>query len=365
MQNRVLFLLGILSCNAIAFAGSNYDWRFADPNSQLIAGSSVSPASSQAAATILLSALTPVSRIPAAFVPLLPQVSTITYSEVSGNNGITVLSGSFALPAWRSAGAQLGLVSSWYRGVEILATPSPSGRMQIALINSTTIVLGNHNSLHGAVNRYIDDPFAFSPNPLIQTAATFSSGWDTFAMSSGISAAKSLTWLFPNGQRFVNTTVPALESALTASTGFTFRGRFQNFRLELNLAEPDAATAANAAQALTAAAGKIKMGGAGGAEMLESIRSNLSIQAVGSGVQLILDPNLYTLTVKVQPAGAGTISPATLGVPFAANSIVRLNATPGKCFGSPQWSSNAPNGVVTMNGNQTVTVTFTPGSCSR
>ena len=152
---------------------------------------------------------------------------------------------------------------------------------------------------------------------------------------------------------------------LAASTGFTFRARVvSNFRVELDITEPDSGTASTAASTISGIPGQIKAKGTGVADLLTGVSTYTTVTAVGSVVELVLDPTVYTLTTVVSPAQTGTLSPSTSGAIFAANSSVTLTASPAACYGSPAWSGNAPGGVVIMSSAQTVTATFSNTSAA-
>lgn len=65
----------------------------------------------------------------------------------------------------------------------------------------------------------------------------------------------------------------------------------------------------------------------------------------------------YLLTSVSHPAGSGTASPSGF---FGAGVNVTLSVVPAACYTFGSWSGNAPGGVVTMSGPQTVTATFLP-----
>jgi hypothetical protein len=348
----VMALSACASC-----AAATYDWRFADPNSVLIAGSSVSPTVSNPAAYFFIQTWTPFSRLPAPFLPLFPRIQTVTYSSVSSRQEITVLSGTFDLAALRSAAGNAGMKSQTYDNVEILASQTTSWD-QIALVSSSTIVFGRTGTLRAALDRWAANPGQSATNPIIQQSATFAPGWDLFAIGSGNATVRALLGAKPVAQYLTNK-APVLGAELAASTGFTFRARTQsNIRLELNVTEPDVPTAANVASTLLTVPGQIKAKGTGVADVLSLVATVTTVTQVGSVVELVLDPNLYTLTTAISPSQTGTLTPPTTGVVFAANSVVTLTATPGACYGAPVWSGNAPGGVVIMSGPQTATATF-------
>ncbi len=74
-------LFGIAVCASRASAA--YDWRFADPNSALIAGSSVAPTAANPVAYFFIQRWTPFGKLPAPFAPLLSNIQTVTYSGSS------------------------------------------------------------------------------------------------------------------------------------------------------------------------------------------------------------------------------------------------------------------------------------------
>jgi hypothetical protein len=348
-------LIAVSVCASSAAAA--YDWRFADPNSMLIAGSSVTPTTSNPAAYFFIQRWTPFGRLPAPFLPLLSRIQTVTYSSVSSRQEITVLNGTFDLAAIRSAAGNAGMKSQAYDNVEILASQTTNWD-QIALISSNTIVFGGSATLRAALDRWTANPSQSATNSIIQQSATFAAGWDLFAIGSGNSSIRALLGAKSVNQYLANK-APALGAELSASTGFSFRARAQsNFRLELNITEPDSVTAASAASTLSTLPGQIKAKGTGVADLLSAVGTYITVTQVGSVVELVLDPNLYTLTTAVSPSQAGTLSPSTSGVIFAANSAVTLTAIPGTCYGPPAWSGNAPGGVAIMSGPQTVTATF-------
>jgi hypothetical protein len=221
-------------------------------------------------------------------------------------------------------------------------------------------VLAGPATVRAAIDRYLTDPNQSLSNSLIQQEATYASGWDFFALSSGMSVNNALAFLYVKGSQYLTNKVPSLKTALTASTGFQLRGRLQNFRLEMTIAEPDTATANTAASGLGAIPAGIKAKGPAVSSLLASLAANTSVEAIGTEVTMVINPTLYTLTTVAVPSGAGTISPSPAGIPFALNSTLTLTATPAACYGAAVWSTNAPGGAVTMTSDQTVTATFPP-----
>jgi hypothetical protein len=76
-------------------------------------------------------------------------------------------------------------------------------------------------------------------------------------------------------------------------------------------------------------------------------------------------PTTYTLTVYVNPTGAGTVTPS--GGTYAAGTVVNLTAAPaaGTSYTFSSWtgvdSSNGSSASVTMNANKTVYANFSTG----
>lgn len=70
----------------------------------------------------------------------------------------------------------------------------------------------------------------------------------------------------------------------------------------------------------------------------------------------------YTLTINVNPAGAGTTNPAPGGHTYDAGTVVTITATANPGYAFSQWSGDAsgtnPTVQVTMNANKTVTANF-------
>jgi hypothetical protein len=354
-----LYLAGLL-CSHIAFAA--YDWRFADPNSQLIAGCSVTPTPSNPVAYFFLSRWAPLNRLPGSFQSLTPKIHTVSYSAVSRRLEVVALSGAFDFAAIRSAAGAAGMTSTFYHSVEVLATPN-SNRDSIALIDSGTIVFGGPVALTAALDRWIAGSTLSLSNPLIQQSQSFTPGWDLFAIASG-SESQSL-FNAAAVSKYLNTKATGLGTQLAVNLGFTFRARTQsNFRVEVKITEPDAPTAQSAAASLATVPAQIKATGTGVADLLQAVGSYTSVFAVGPVIELAMDPNVYNLTTVVVPSNAGTVTPATTGVVFAANSTVTLTATPGTCYGAASWSANAPSGLVAMTGPQTVTATFSNTSAA-
>lgn len=356
-------ILVVLIASAAPVCAANWDWRFADPNSILIAGSSVSPTAANPIAYFFIQRWTPLGRLPKSFQPLLSAIQTVTYSAVSSRQEVTVLTGSFDFAAIRSAAGAVGMTSQSYNGVEVLASTKANWD-QIALISTNTLVFGVQATLHAAIDRWKMNPSQSATNTLIQQSATFASGWDLFSIGSGSSTLQALL-----GAKSVSTYLanraPTLGAQLRAATGFTFRGNVNNtFRLELNITEPDSSTASSAATTLAAVPGQIKAKGPGASDLLAALNAYTSVTSVGPIVEIVIDPGLYTLTTVVTPPQSGTLSPSTSGLFFAANSSVTLTATPAACYGAPTWSANAPGGVVLMSGTQTVTATFPTASAA-
>lgn len=335
---------------------SAYDWRFADPQSILIAGSAVPP-TADPITYFFVSGWSPLSKLPPAFTAQLSKIQSVTYSNVSFREEVTVLTGTFDLAAIRSVAGNVGMTSQYYHQVEILAGVNPS-RDQLALISSTTAVLGRGPVIRAAIDRFIADPTQSGTNALIQQSATFASGWDIFSIGSGTATMRAM--LSEKAlAHYLQTKAPVLQSQLSTATGFNFRARTINsLRAEINIVEPDTSTANSVASGITALLGQTTGKATGTPAVIAAVNSSMSIAAVGSIVELVIDPNLYTLTTAVTPPGSGTLSPSTTGVVFAANAIVTLNATPGACYTAPAWSANAPGGVVTMNAPQSVLATF-------
>jgi hypothetical protein len=338
-------------------ASAAYDWRFADPNSVLIAGSSVAPTASNPVAYFFIQRWTPFSKLPAPVAPLLSNIQTVTYSSVSSHQEITVVSGTFDLAAIRSAAGNAGMKSQFYDSVEVLASQT-SNWDQIALISTNTLVFGGSATLHASLDRWTANPTQSATNSIIQESGTFASGWDLFAIGADNTTVNAMLGAKSVSQYLANK-APSLGTELSASTGFTFRARVvSNFRAELDITEPDSGTASTAASTISGIPGQIKAKGTGVADLLTAVSTYTTVTAVGSVVELVLDPSVYTLTTVVSPAQTGTLSPSTSGVIFAANSSVTLTASPAACYGSPTWSGNAPGGVVIMSAAQTVTATF-------
>ncbi len=341
-------------------SAASYDWRFADPNSQLIAGSTMPPAGTAPVPSLLYHFFTPIGFVPSAFQPSLANATTVTYSLASTKEDILVLTGLFNFASLRSAGGTLGMVSQFYKQIEILAPAVPSGIVQIALINSNTLVVASGATVRASIDRYLGNPNQSLSNPLIQQASTYASGWDFFVLSSGLSVSKALAFLYVKGTQYLTTKAPGLSTALSVSTGFQLRGRLQNFRLELTINEPDTTSATAAANGIAAIPGSIKASGPAVPSLLSALAANTNVQAIGTQVSVVVNPILYSLSTVVSPPGAGIVSPSTTGIPFAPNSVVNLSAFPGVCYTTPVWSSNAPGGTVTMTSDQTVTANFQP-----
>jgi hypothetical protein len=338
-------------------SASSYDWRFADPNSTLIAGSTLSPTSTDPVPTILYHSFTPIGMVPSAFQASLAKTASITYSLVTAKDDIVVMTGVYNYASLRSAGGSIGMTSQTYRGIEVLSTTTPS-RVQVALISPSTLVIASQTVTRAAIDRYLLNPSQSQSNLLIQQSSTYASGWDFFALSSGMSVSKALAFLYGKGNLYLATKAQALSAALANSTGFQARGRVQNLQMELTINEgspSDAQTAAAGIQAIPAA---IKASGPGVASLISALATGTNVVANGSTVSVTINPSLYTLTTQVSPAGAGTISPSTSGIPFAYNTVVSLTATPAACYGAATWSGNAPGGTVTMTSDQVVTATF-------
>ena len=176
---------------AAPLCAAHWDWRFADPSSNLIAGSAVTPTSSNPIAFFFVQRWTPLGRLPAPFQPLLSRIQTVTYSAKSSREEITVLTGAFDLAALRSAAATAGMTSRYYSGVEILAS-AKSNWDQIALINANTLVFGVQATLDPAITRWKTNSFAGYGNALIQKSATFASTSDLFAIGSRSATLKAL-----------------------------------------------------------------------------------------------------------------------------------------------------------------------------
>jgi hypothetical protein len=359
VNNLRIALCGIVCVSSGAWASSPYDWRFADPNSNLIAGSAISPTTSDPIGSLLFFGLTPAGRVPSSFQASLSKTTSVTYSLVTSKDDIAVLTGTFDFAALRSAGGTLGLVSQMYDGIEVLAPTTTSGRVQIALVSTTTIVLAGQTVLHAALDRYLNAPGGSASNSLIQQVPAFAGGWDMFAMSSNFSVTQALAFLYPKGNTFLGKN-PALSSSFAVSTSFQLRARLSPLSIDLTVTEPDSTTAGTAATALGALPGGIKAAGPGVAGLISALGLNTNVQASGNQVELTINMPVYTLTTAVSPTGAGTIAPVTSGVPFALNVQVNLIATPAACYGTATWSPNAPGGIVTMTSNQTVTATFSP-----
>jgi len=72
----------------------------------------------------------------------------------------------------------------------------------------------------------------------------------------------------------------------------------------------------------------------------------------------------YTLTITKAGKGSGTVTNNPTGTTFGAGTVVTLTATPNanSTFGgwSRGYSGTSPTGTVTINGNTSVTATFTP-----
>ena len=65
----------------------------------------------------------------------------------------------------------------------------------------------------------------------------------------------------------------------------------------------------------------------------------------------------HQLLTAALPVGSGVVTPAS-GAFFDAGTTVAVAATANACFRFDRWSTNAPNGVVTMSSPQKVTATF-------
>jgi len=72
------------------------------------------------------------------------------------------------------------------------------------------------------------------------------------------------------------------------------------------------------------------------------------------------EPEEYTLTTYVSPAGAGSVSPS--GGQFLDGTVVTLTATPASGYNFDHWSGSAsgsnPSTTVTMDSNESVTAHF-------
>ena len=362
LAGRTLTIVIALSaCPSCAFGA--YDWRFADPNSVLIAGSSVAPTASNPAAYFFIQRWTPFGKLPSSFAPLLSNIQTVTYSSVTSHQEITVVNGTFDLAAIRTAAGNAGMKSQSYDSVEVLVS-QVSNWDQIALIGPNTLVFGASATLHASLDRWTANPTQSATNSIILQSATFASGWDLFAIGADNTTLKAMLGA-KSVSKYLANKAPSLGTELAASTGFTFRARVvSSFRVELNITEPDSGTATTAASTLSGIPGQINAKGTGVADLLTAVGTYTSVTAVGSVVELVLDPAVYTLTTVVSRAQTGTLSPSTSGVIFAANSSVTLTATPAACYGSPTWSGNAPGGVVIMSSAQTVTATFSNASAA-
>jgi hypothetical protein len=82
-------------------------------------------------------------------------------------------------------------------------------------------------------------------------------------------------------------------------------------------------------------------------------------------------PITYTLTVNINPSGAGTVTLNPPGGTYNAGTAVTLTATANSGYTFSSWSgvdsSSGTTGYVTMNGNRTVTANFSqirPGDCN-
>src|ERR1044071_4312429 len=139
----LVILVGSVLCS-YAIPATPYDWRFADPNSQLIAGSILSPTSTAAVPSILYRSFTPLRMVPAAFQASLSKTTAVSYSLVTAKDDILVLTGTFNYASLRSAGGTIGLTSQTYRGIEVLASAVPS-RVQVALISPSTLVIASQS----------------------------------------------------------------------------------------------------------------------------------------------------------------------------------------------------------------------------
>src|ERR1700722_15232614 len=140
-----------------------YDWRFADPNSVLIAGSSVTPTASNPVAYFFIQRWTPLGKLPAPFLPLFSNVQTVTYSSVTSHQEITVLSGTFDLAAIRSAAGTASMKSQTYDGIEIWASPIANWD-QVALISSGTVMFGATATLQASLDRWTANPSQSATN---------------------------------------------------------------------------------------------------------------------------------------------------------------------------------------------------------
>ena len=181
----------VLAFISICYLQAQSDWRFADPNANLVGGLSWhgvmgSPIGPSLKAGILKSSAG------SALSGALDVVDAIQLSSTAvdqdgrtANQWVAALTGRFDLNAVSAQLASVGYTPLSYRSVALLVPAKASSKaVQLALIDSSRILLGDAAPLRQAIDRVLDSTGA-QQNALFTRAGTLAAANDLWATGAG------------------------------------------------------------------------------------------------------------------------------------------------------------------------------------
>lgn len=214
------------------------DWRFADPNSTLLAGlnwrstidSPIGPSLKAAIVRFQSTAL---------LGPAIDQVDSLRWSSTTAQKSgrtttqwVLALAGRFDPDALSAQLGALGYVPQAYRSLTLLVpTRSTSRAVQLAIVDAGTILLADADPLRRAVDRILDSAGA-PQNPLFAQSDALAAGNELWVVGSG-----SPLVLYPRQ-------VPAIVASLPPVQGYSLALALRDSpALKLSLAANSAAEA--------------------------------------------------------------------------------------------------------------------------